>query len=1497
MGLRPHARRPIAQARAGSGPRGVHRGAVRPLRSVAPHVGRGVHLQRLAHDPRLLRRTAASRLSGLRSHRGGRRVHRYRGRHRARLRRAADPDAQPRPGLRAQHRPGSGHGRDHRLLGRRCLSRPALAHVSRGHVPEHVARRRGRTEHRPTWRRTDRRVRGPGARRARARPRERPGGRAHPGLQHGVPQVLPGGDRGLRPAVPHRRRRRGCVLAAAGARLDSRLPSGRHGLAPPPQLAAHLLAPADRLRPGGGDARAQVAREIQRPGARALGRPHLWRRADVHARVASPAGLSRRLGRRAVSVALPTQLQSVGFAPPDAGMASHDGEPRGDRGAERRLEAVHARGAAVGSRHRAAGRAGVAQRAPRQISRPPRRLGGPAAAPAAHGRAPPGPAARSAAGPPQRGPHTLAAAWHAAANAALARHDLHLDRALAGAGAAIAHDGGGTPGGRRVRAARGPAHSLGSRGPGRLVRRRPAAHGSGGARRREAADSAPLVARPAAAGTAADALLRRAHARGGARSRLGSRGGRRARRPAVRVAHPGANHRCHGHDPGGRRPVAARFGVMTDLALYRRLLRQARPYWLHLAALFGIGLLASPLALLDPVPLRIVFDSVLSSHPLPAYLGTVLPAAALGPANALLVAIGLLLGVAALTQLQALANRFMQAYVGEGLVLGFRTRLVQHAQRLSLSYHDSKGSADSLYRIQQDAAVIDKIMVEGIIPFVAAAVTLVMMIVVTLRLDWQLALVALGVSPPLFVLSRLYRPRMRRQSRHVKKLESSALAVVQETLGALRVVKAFGQESRETDRFVHRSTEGVAARIRLALMEGRYGVLVGLTSALGTAAVLFIGVRHVVEGVLTVGQLWMALRYLDKLYEPLKTISKKAAGIQSYLASAERAFALLDEQPEVPERPHARTIGRAAGAVAFRHVSFAYGPDRPVLHDVSFEIAPGTRLGIVGATGAGKTTLISLLTRFYDPLEGAILLDGVDLRDYKLLDLRRQFAVVLQDAVLFSLSIAENIAYAAPGATREQVVAAAQAANAHEFIERLPQGYDTQVGERGVKLSGGQRQRIALARAFLKDSPVLILDEPTSSVDAKTESAIVEALERLKQGRTVIVISHRSTTLAGCSAFLTVDGGRVVAQTTPAPVVAPPARTPAPTASVKRREILLAHPAVRAWQQLDPERVVPDRITPAKFKPNKPRPNLTVYRLAGVGIDGAAVIAKRCTREGGRIERIVYERVLPHVPLAGPRYYGTVEGPPDEDVCWLLIGEIEGEKYDMLRPDHRAAAARWLGILHTAARSAADQAGLPDAGPSRYRAAMRATRDLIRAQINNPAFSADDVAFLDGLVARFDELDEDWDRLARACTGLPSTLIHGDFNAKNLRVCTSAQGGGAEIGAFDWEEAGHAVPGIDLAQAVDPSCRIAASPDLATYHAVVRERWPNCDATDVERLATCGAVWRALAVISWDGQHLARPWADAFLPNLRMYEAELTHALDRFGWRVRPGRATGRRSE
>ena len=574
---------------------------------------------------------------------------------------------------------------------------------------------------------------------------------------------------------------------------------------------------------------------------------------------------------------------------------------------------------------------------------------------------------------------------------------------------------------------------------------------------------------------------------------------------------------------------------MGDITLYRRVLEQARPYRLHFALLFGLGLLASPIALLTPVPLRILVDSVIGARPVPSLLRAVLPATAVAtPGAVLVVALGLLVLVAALNQAQQLAGTLLRTWVGERLVLNIRSRIVDHVQRLSLIYHDSRGTSDSLYRIQYDAPAIQNILVDGAIPFVTAAMTLTTMIVVTARLDWPLALVALGVCPVLLVLSRTYRGRMRRQSRQVKKLEASALGVAHEILGALRVVKAFGQEPRETERFVGRSREGMMARLRLALMEGRFGVLVGLTTAAGTAAVLFIGVQHVQAGTLTLGQLLMVLGYLGQLYDPLKTISRKAAGIQSYLASAERVFTLLDEPFDVPERVNARSLTRARGAVAFREVSFAYDGERggAVLRDVSFDLPAGARVAVAGATGAGKSTLVNLLTRFYDPTAGAILLDGVDLREYRVADLRNQFAIVLQEPLLFSTTIGENIAYGRPGASAAEIAAAAAAAGAHDFIVRLPRGYDTPVGERGLQLSGGERQRVALARAFLKDAPLLILDEPTSAVDAKTEAAILDAMDRLMEGRTAFLITHRERALAGCDLRLQLERGLLLTDTT-----------------------------------------------------------------------------------------------------------------------------------------------------------------------------------------------------------------------------------------------------------------------------------------------------------------------------------------------------------------------------
>jgi ATP-binding cassette, subfamily B, bacterial len=472
----------------------------------------------------------------------------------------------------------------------------------------------------------------------------------------------------------------------------------------------------------------------------------------------------------------------------------------------------------------------------------------------------------------------------------------------------------------------------------------------------------------------------------------------------------------------------------------------------------------------------------------------------------------------------------LSTYAGEQLVLNFRARLFRHVQRLSVSYHDERGTTHSTYRIQYDAQAIENIAINGLIPFITAGVTLVTMLYIILRIDWELGLVALTVSPLLFVLSRIYRRRMRRQSREAKEFESSALSVAQEVLGALRVVKAFGQEDREHERFVGRSTQGMRARIRLAFLEGSFALLVGLAGALGTGAVMFIGIRHVQWQVITLGDLLLVMGYLTQLYSPLKTMSKRVTDLQSWLASAERAFSLLDEVQDVPERPHARPIlHRPAGALAFRNVSFAYLDRFPALRDVSFDIGPHTRLGIAGLTGSGKTTLVSLLLRFYDPDAGQVLLDSRDLRDYKLADLRNQYALVLQEPVLFSASIAENIAYARPGATYEEVVEAAKAASAHEFIMRLPDDFATQVGERGTRLSGGERQRLALARAFLKDAPILILDEPTSSVDATTEAMIIEALERLMRDRTTILISHRESALEPCDARIELHHGEIVA--------------------------------------------------------------------------------------------------------------------------------------------------------------------------------------------------------------------------------------------------------------------------------------------------------------------------------------------------------------------------------
>jgi ATP-binding cassette subfamily B protein len=566
----------------------------------------------------------------------------------------------------------------------------------------------------------------------------------------------------------------------------------------------------------------------------------------------------------------------------------------------------------------------------------------------------------------------------------------------------------------------------------------------------------------------------------------------------------------------------------SDPAIYRRVLGEARPFWRHIFGIWLISLAATPLALLLPLPLNIAVDCVLGDKPLPGFLESVVPSTIQDSTNALLIfAVVLLVVVELASQLQSMSKSLLRTYTAERLTLHFRALLFRHAQRLSLGYHDRKGTADANYRIQSDAASVSGVAVDGVIPFVSAGITFVSMLVIIANIDLTMALIALVYAPVLVVLTWAYRRRLRNRHREVKALESSALSVVQEVLTSVRVVKAFGQEDREEGRFTNRATEGMRARVRVAVIDGSFWVAIALLTALGTGSVMYVGFRSVEAGSMTLGSLLLIMGYLAELYSPMSTISRQVTSLQSGFASAERAFALLDQAPDVAERPGALPLRRAGGAVEFRDVCFSYDGSAPVLEGVSFAVDTGERVGVSGRTGAGKTTLVSLLTRFYDPTAGAILLDGVDLRDYRLADLRNQFAIVLQEPVLFSTTIGENIVYGRPQASREEMVEAARAADVHDFISGLPDGYDTAVGERGMTLSGGERQRVSLARAFLKDAPILILDEPTSSVDLKTEATIVEAMERLMAGRTTFMIAHRLSTLESCSLRLRVQGHRV----------------------------------------------------------------------------------------------------------------------------------------------------------------------------------------------------------------------------------------------------------------------------------------------------------------------------------------------------------------------------------
>jgi ATP-binding cassette, subfamily B, bacterial len=566
--------------------------------------------------------------------------------------------------------------------------------------------------------------------------------------------------------------------------------------------------------------------------------------------------------------------------------------------------------------------------------------------------------------------------------------------------------------------------------------------------------------------------------------------------------------------------------------LYRPLLRLARPYWPHLGGIFLLSLIAAPIALLLALPLKIAVDSVIGNQPLPHFLQDLVPAGFHASKSAnLALAVGLLLTLSLLMNLQAFASWLLQTYTGERLVLDFRTLLFWHAQRMDLLFHDRRGTNEVAYRIQHDAAAIQYIFLQGALPVISSLLSFAGLLYVTMRIDWALAVIALSVSPLLFMLARKSGRRARLGWDGIKKLDSSAMLVLYEALSSIRVVKAFGQERFEDERFKLRSRQRMAEQVKVAGFQAGFHVLIASTIACGTAAALWIGVRHVELGVLTLGELLLVMAYMGQLYEPLRTISSKLPELQSWLVSVQRALALVEEAPELVEDSHAPSLDRVQGQVSFREVSFEYPSSGRALDRVSFEIGAGMRVGIIGTSGSGKSTLMNLLTRFYDPTSGQILLDGRDLRAYRLNDLRRQFSIILQEPVVFSATVAENIAYAKPEASREEIMQAAQAAMAHDFIMTLPKGYDTPIGEGGCRLSGGQRQRVAIARAFLKNAPVLIFDEPTSAVDIHTEEDILEATEKLVRGRTTFIIAHRLSTVRNCDLLLVLKQGRLQAAT------------------------------------------------------------------------------------------------------------------------------------------------------------------------------------------------------------------------------------------------------------------------------------------------------------------------------------------------------------------------------
>jgi ATP-binding cassette, subfamily B, bacterial len=546
---------------------------------------------------------------------------------------------------------------------------------------------------------------------------------------------------------------------------------------------------------------------------------------------------------------------------------------------------------------------------------------------------------------------------------------------------------------------------------------------------------------------------------------------------------------------------------------------------LGLAAVIGEGVAD----LLQPWPLKVVLDNVLKSRDIHGWLNQfILSTAGQDKLAILRFAALVVLAIAVVDAICTYTEKYVTTSVGQWVMHDLRRTLYHHIQRLSLAYHDRKQTGDLISRVTNDIDAIQTFITSGLLGVLVNCLTLFGMVGVMLYINWRFTLIALSIAPILFAVVFTYTRKIKKAAREVRKKEGEMVSVMQEVLSSIRVVKAFAREEYEERRLEEESLESVEIAMRARSLKAKLSPVVGMIVAAGTSMVLWFGARMALSGALSAGSLVVFILYLGKMYKPMQELSKMTDTYSKASIGYERIQEVLNTDGEIKDLPGARTAPRFKGKIEFENVNFAYEPARPILRDINFKIEQGQVAALVGPTGAGKSTIISLIPRFYDPITGVVKIDGQDVRRFQQKSLRQQMSFVLQETLLFHGTIWSNIAYGKPEATRREILRAAEMANATEFIDQLPEGYNTMVGERGVTLSGGQRQRIAIARAIIRNTPILILDEPSSGLDAASEKLVFEALDRLMEGRTSIVVAHQLSTIRRANVIFVVKDGAIV---------------------------------------------------------------------------------------------------------------------------------------------------------------------------------------------------------------------------------------------------------------------------------------------------------------------------------------------------------------------------------